>query len=81
MFQVVEKADEVGPGKYEKNPPTEESMRDTRFGQVRHVSCNFRSNTGRDCFGNNRMEAFPFAEYDVSQNDLSKKMEKQKNFL
>ena len=56
-------------------------MRETRFGQIKQTSCNFRSSTGRDCFGENRRDAFPFAEYDTSQFDLSNKIERQKNFL
>lgn len=45
-----------------------------RFGQVVDISSTFRSTTNRDCFGNSKSEKVPFAEYDVSHYDLSKKI-------
>ena len=81
MFQVQDKVNEVGPGKYEKNTTEEENIHNTRFGQLKDTSSNFRSATGRDCFGKNKAESFPFAEYDVSQYDVASKQDKQKNFL
>lgn len=81
MFQIEGEEDVVGPGKYTKDSRTAESPKNTRFGQISDTSCHFKSSTTRDCFGLNRSEKNPFAEYDVSHYDLSKKIEKQKNFL
>ena len=61
MFQVNEKPDEVGPGKYQRNEIIQEDIKDARFGQIKQTSSNFRSSTGRDCFGENRRDSFPFA--------------------
>lgn len=69
----------MGPGKYtpDENKIVEE--RNTRFGQVGGVSSNFKSSTKRECFGKEKESSD--AQYDLSHYDLSKKLEKQKNFI
>lgn len=71
----------VGPGAYFDDRKKEKEPKNTRFGQITNIDSNFKSSTNRDCFGLSRVEKNPFAEYEVSHYDLSKKIEKQKHFI
>jgi hypothetical protein len=78
----------VGPGKYlyRENDEEDEIMK-TKFGQIKETTSNFRSSTGRNCFGTVKgiflfnSGDVPVGEYDVTYTDISKKIEKQKNYL
>lgn len=58
-----------------------------KFGQIKETTSNFRSTTGRDCFGTVKSNFLfypgdvPLGTYDVSYTDIAKKIEKQKNYL
>lgn len=77
-FQQPDQLTEVGPGKYTVDESLQE--RTNRLGQITEASSNFKSNTKRVPFNNAHTEV-AVGQYEINQNDLSKRVEKQRSLI